>query len=62
MLHEAAHEYTTDVLASRKRERMEERATDLLRAVTRLLVLIDLIDINELFKASSRVSVHVHFN
>ena len=55
-LHEAAHDYTMDVLASRKREGMEGRAADLLKAVTRLLVLIDLIDINELFKASSRVS------
>ncbi len=55
-LHEAAHEYSSDVLAARKRETMEERAAGLLKAVTRLLVLIDLIDINELFKASSKVS------
>ncbi len=59
-LHEAAHDYTMDVLASRKREGMEGRAADMLKAVTRLLVLIDLIDINELFKASSRVSYETY--
>lgn len=35
---------------------MEIAAKELMLAVTRLLVLIDLIDINELLKASSQVS------
>ena len=52
----ASTNYAADSLQPRKREGMEIAAKELMLAVTRLLVLIDLIDINELLKASSQVS------
>lgn len=55
-LERASLEYASDTLHTRKRGAMHDGAKELLLAVTRLLVIIDLVDINELLKASSRVS------
>jgi hypothetical protein len=54
-LKDACHDYLTDTLEKSKRQLMEEKAKDLLQSVTSLLVLIDLIDIEQLVKTSSKI-------
>lgn len=57
-LEEAAKDYSTDTLDKKKREGMHESAKELLLSVTRLLAIVDLIDIHEFLKATSKVSKH----
>jgi hypothetical protein len=57
-LKDACHDYLTDTLEKSKRQLMEEKAKDLLQSVTSLLVLIDLIDIEQLVKTSSKVYIY----
>lgn len=54
----ACKEYTVDSLESRKRELMEDKARELILTVTRLLILVDLVDINQLMKASNEVNIY----
>ena len=56
-LEEAAKEYSADTLDKKKREGMHESAKELLLSVTRLLAIVDLIDIHEFLKATSKVSI-----
>ena len=56
-LQQAADAYASDSLKQRRREQLQESASELLRAATQLLVLADLIDISKILKATSRVSI-----
>ena len=53
----AAEKYSADTLDKMKREGMHYAAKQLLLSVTRLLAIVDLIDIHEFLKATSHVSL-----
>lgn len=56
-LERAAKKYSADTLDKKKREGMHYAAKQLLLSVTRLLAIVDLIDIHEFLKATGHVSV-----
>lgn len=53
----AAEVYSNNPLDKKRRRQMENRASELLNAATRLLVLVDFIDISKLMQATSRVCI-----
>jgi len=59
-VHCAAVEFVLDTMVPEKRAAMVAAARDLLLAVTRLLVIVDMIDVDKILSISSRVSF-THF-
>lgn len=54
-MHQAAVEFSQDTLDSERRETMVAAARVLLMAVTRLLVVVDAVDVQRMFRTSNRV-------
>lgn len=54
-MHQAAIEFSHDTLDSERRETMVAAARVLLMAVTRLLVVVDAVDVQRMFRTSNRV-------
>jgi len=54
-MHKAASEFAKDTLQTGKRDVMVQASQELLKAVTRLMVIADMVDVSKLLKASSRV-------
>ena len=56
-MHQAALEFSYDTLDEDRRETMVTASRSLLMAVTRLMVAVDAVDIQNMFRTSSRVCV-----
>ena len=54
-MHKAASEFAKDTLQTEKRDVMVQASQELLKAVTRLMVIADMMDVGKLLRASSRV-------
>ena len=54
-MHKTASEFAKDTLPAEKRDAMVQASQELLKAVTRLMVIADTVDVSKLLKASSRV-------
>lgn len=59
-MHKAAVQFSHDTLDSERRESMVAAARALLMAVTRLMVVVDAVDVQRMFRTSNRVQpIHV---
>ena len=58
-LHQAALEFSHDTLDTERRETMVTASRTLLMAVTRLMVVVDAVDIQRMFRISNRVCMCV---
>ena len=56
-MHQTALEFSYDTLDEDRREMMVTASRSLLMAVTRLMVAVDAVDIQNMFRTSSRVCV-----
>jgi len=56
IVHRAALEFVKDTMSPEGRAKMVAAARDLLMSVTRLLVIVDMIDVDKILTISSRVS------
>ena len=54
-MHKTASEFAEETFQADKRSGMVEASRELLLAVTRLMVVADVLDVNKLLKASRRV-------
>lgn len=55
--HQAAVEFSQDTLDSERRDTMVAAARVLLMTVTRLLVIVDAVDVQRMFRTSNRVNI-----